>query len=188
MVLGGPRGSDRPAPHGGHPMATTRSPRSPSEVAAIQARLQELADHPGRVERMHGRHELDGLLGLPLDSRRSTEPAPTSPSSPRLPRRSTCAFSTTLARSAGYGSRRSTPSLGTPICQASDRASVTATASTGGMTSKKGSAAIRTSCCSTLTRAPSKGRSTGTRPATATTCGIQPQSTSKTVRRTSSNQ
>ena len=52
-------------------MATTRSPRSPSEVAAIQARLQELADHPGRVERMHGRHELDGLLGLPQDSRRS---------------------------------------------------------------------------------------------------------------------
>ena len=55
-------------------MATTRSPRSPSEVAAIQARLQELADHPGRVERMHGRHEFDGLLGLPQDSRRSTEP------------------------------------------------------------------------------------------------------------------
>jgi hypothetical protein len=23
---------------------------------------------------MHGRHELDGLLGLPQDSRRSTEP------------------------------------------------------------------------------------------------------------------
>jgi len=55
-------------------MATTRSPRSPSEIAAIQARLQELADHPGRVERMHGRHELDGLLRLPQDSRRSTEP------------------------------------------------------------------------------------------------------------------
>ena len=55
-------------------MATTRSPRSPSEVAAIQERLQEIADHPGRIERMHGRHELDGILGLPQDSRRSTEP------------------------------------------------------------------------------------------------------------------
>ena len=55
-------------------MATTRTPRSPSEIAAIQARLQELADNPGRVERMHGRHELDGLLGLPHDSRHSTEP------------------------------------------------------------------------------------------------------------------
>ena len=55
-------------------MAAVRSPRSPSEVAAIQARLQDLADHPGRVERMHGRHRLDGLLGPPQDSRRSTEP------------------------------------------------------------------------------------------------------------------
>jgi hypothetical protein len=55
-------------------MATTRSPRSPSEVAAIQQRLQELADHPGRIERMHGRYELEGILGLPRDSRRSTEP------------------------------------------------------------------------------------------------------------------
>jgi hypothetical protein len=50
------------------------TPRSPAEIAAIQAHLQELADHPGRVERMHGRQELDGLLGLPQDSRRSTEP------------------------------------------------------------------------------------------------------------------
>jgi hypothetical protein len=55
-------------------MATTRSPRTPAEIAAIQARLQDLADHPGRVERMHGRHELDGILGLPQDSRHPTEP------------------------------------------------------------------------------------------------------------------
>ena len=55
-------------------MATTRTPRSPAEVAAIQERLQELADHPGRIERMHGRHELDGILVLPQDSRRPTEP------------------------------------------------------------------------------------------------------------------
>ena len=55
-------------------MATTRSPRSPSEIAAIQERLQEPAAPPGRIERMHGRHELDGILRLPQDSRRSTEP------------------------------------------------------------------------------------------------------------------
>ena len=55
-------------------MATTRTPRSPSEIAAIRAGLQELADHPGRVEQMHGRHELDGILGLPQDSRQPTDP------------------------------------------------------------------------------------------------------------------
>jgi hypothetical protein len=56
-------------------MATTRSPFGPAAIAAIQARLQDLADHPGRVERMHRRHEFDGILGLPRDSRRPTEPA-----------------------------------------------------------------------------------------------------------------
>lgn len=55
-------------------MATARQPRSAAEVAAALARLQDLADHPGRIERMHGRRELDGLHGLPQDSRRPTEP------------------------------------------------------------------------------------------------------------------
>ena len=48
--------------------------RSPAEVNRILAQLQELADHPGRVERMHGHRELDGLRHLPQDSRRRTDP------------------------------------------------------------------------------------------------------------------
>ena len=55
-------------------MATARQPRSPADIAATLARLQDLADHPGRIERMHGRRELDGLGGMPQDSRRPTEP------------------------------------------------------------------------------------------------------------------
>ncbi len=56
-------------------MATARQPRSAADVAATLARLQDLADHPGRIERMHGRRELDGLRGMPQDSRECTDPA-----------------------------------------------------------------------------------------------------------------
>jgi hypothetical protein len=55
-------------------MATTRQPRCAADIAAVLASLQDLADHPGRIERMHGRRELDGLRELPRDSRRPTEP------------------------------------------------------------------------------------------------------------------
>ena len=55
-------------------MATARQPRSAADIAATLARLQDLADHPGRIERMHGRRELDGLRAIPQDSRRPTEP------------------------------------------------------------------------------------------------------------------
>jgi len=58
-------------------MATARSPRSPAEVAAALAHLEDLADHPGRIERMHGRRELDGLRGIPQDSREVTDPTTT---------------------------------------------------------------------------------------------------------------
>ncbi len=56
-------------------MATARQPRSASDIAATLARLQDLADHPGRIERMHGRRELDGLREIPQDSRECTDPA-----------------------------------------------------------------------------------------------------------------
>src|ERR1700680_3439441 len=56
-------------------MATARQPRNAADIAATLARLQDLADHPGRIERMHGRRELDGLRAIPQDSRRPTEPA-----------------------------------------------------------------------------------------------------------------
>ncbi len=56
-------------------MATARQPRSAADIAAALARLQDLADHPGRIERMHGRRELDGLRGMPQDSRELTDPA-----------------------------------------------------------------------------------------------------------------
>ncbi len=56
-------------------MARARHPRAAADIAAIQARLQDLADHPGRIERMHGRRELDGLRDLPQDSRALTDPA-----------------------------------------------------------------------------------------------------------------
>jgi hypothetical protein len=56
-------------------MATARQPRSAADIAATLAGLQDLADHPGRIERMHGRRELDGLRELPRDSRRPTDPA-----------------------------------------------------------------------------------------------------------------
>jgi hypothetical protein len=55
-------------------MATAHQPRSAADIAATLASLQDLADHPGRIERMHGRRELDALRGLPQDSRRPTEP------------------------------------------------------------------------------------------------------------------
>jgi hypothetical protein len=55
-------------------MATARRPRSAADIVATLARLQDLADHPGRIERMHGRRELDGLREIPQDSRRPTEP------------------------------------------------------------------------------------------------------------------
>jgi hypothetical protein len=55
-------------------MTTARHPRSAADIAATLARLQDLADHPGRIERMHGRRELDGLRAIPQDSRRPTEP------------------------------------------------------------------------------------------------------------------
>lgn len=55
-------------------MATARSPRSPAEVVAAPAHLQDLADHPGRIERMHGRGERGGLRGIPQDSREVTHP------------------------------------------------------------------------------------------------------------------
>ena len=57
-----------------HPEATNaKQPRSPEEIARIQAHVQWLADHPGMVERMHGHRELDGLRHLPSDSRRPTD-------------------------------------------------------------------------------------------------------------------
>jgi hypothetical protein len=57
-------------------MTTTRRPRSPVEVALIQAQLQELADNPRRIAaRMMGRRELAGLDELPSDSRCPTDPA-----------------------------------------------------------------------------------------------------------------
>jgi hypothetical protein len=55
-------------------MTTTRRPRSPQEIALIQAQLQHLADNPGIVQRMNGRRELDGLADLPRDSRRPIDP------------------------------------------------------------------------------------------------------------------
>jgi hypothetical protein len=60
-------------------MATARQPSSAADIAAILASLQNLADHPGRIERMHGRPELDALRGLPRDSRRPTEPNSSEP-------------------------------------------------------------------------------------------------------------
>ncbi len=56
-------------------MATARHARSAADIAATLARLQDLADHPGRIELMHGRKPLDGLRGLPQDSRELTDPA-----------------------------------------------------------------------------------------------------------------
>ena len=64
---GGPR-----YPHGGG--CNRKRPRSPEEIARIQAQLQWLADHPGVLERLHGHRELDGLRHLPQDSRRRTDP------------------------------------------------------------------------------------------------------------------
>jgi hypothetical protein len=50
-----------------------RTPRTPEEVARIQAQLQELADNPQRIARMRGRRELAALRALPRDSRRPTD-------------------------------------------------------------------------------------------------------------------
>jgi hypothetical protein len=55
-------------------MTTLRYHRSSQEVALILAQLQDLADNPGRIQRMKGRRELAGLIDLPSDSRRSTDP------------------------------------------------------------------------------------------------------------------
>jgi len=54
-------------------MSNTRRPRTPQEIALIQAQLQLLADNPGLIQRMKGHRELDGLKGLPRDSRRPTD-------------------------------------------------------------------------------------------------------------------
>ena len=54
-------------------MSNNRRPRTPQEVAFIQARLQHLADNPGLIHRMTGHRELDGLKSLPRDSRRPTD-------------------------------------------------------------------------------------------------------------------
>jgi len=56
-------------------MATAHQPRTNADIAAILARLPNLADHPGRIERMHGRRGLDGLRDIPQDSREYTDPA-----------------------------------------------------------------------------------------------------------------
>ena len=42
-------------------MTTSRRPRSPQEVALIQAQLQYLADNPRLIQGMNGRRELDGV-------------------------------------------------------------------------------------------------------------------------------
>ena len=54
-------------------MSTTRRPRTPQEIALIQAQLQFLADNPGLIHRTKGHRELDGLKSLPRDSRRPTD-------------------------------------------------------------------------------------------------------------------
>jgi len=54
-------------------MFIARRPRTPQEVAFIQAQLQLLADNPGLIQRMTGHRELDGLKTLPRDSRRPTD-------------------------------------------------------------------------------------------------------------------
>jgi hypothetical protein len=54
-------------------MSNDRHPRTPQEVALIQAQLQLLADNPGLIHRMAGHRELDGLKSLARDSRRPTD-------------------------------------------------------------------------------------------------------------------
>ena len=54
-------------------MSNNRRPRTPQDVALIQAQLQLLADNPGLIHRSAGRRELDGLKSLPRDSRRPTD-------------------------------------------------------------------------------------------------------------------
>jgi hypothetical protein len=54
-------------------MSIVRRPRTPQEVALIQAQLQLLADNPGRLQRMKGYRELAGLADMPRDSRRRTD-------------------------------------------------------------------------------------------------------------------
>lgn len=54
-------------------MTDTRRPRTPQELALIQAQLQLLADNPGLLHRKLGHRALDGLTSLPRDSRRPTD-------------------------------------------------------------------------------------------------------------------
>lgn len=56
-------------------MGTALNPGAPKQPAAILEHLRYLADHPGEVERMHGRRPLDGLRNVPRDTRRRTDGA-----------------------------------------------------------------------------------------------------------------
>jgi hypothetical protein len=57
-------------------MGNPHNSRSPEQVAAIQERLQYLADHPGLVQKMQGCRRLDGLRDQPRDTRRRTDGSP----------------------------------------------------------------------------------------------------------------
>ena len=93
--------------------------------------------------------------------------APTSPSSRRSPRRSSCACSTTTRRS-GSSSRSGPRSASTPTFRTSGRASTTATGSTRRGIRPAACAATPPSSCSTRTPRPSTGRCDGIRRSTPT--------------------